>query len=124
MSVALRDGLKVLEGLALGKDAEFEFVACYVEECVFRAEDLAEQGVIKLVESRPRDAYKGEFHWKKGDSDLHNPGEEVRGGGEVNGGRRYMMSLCRGGPNLEYLVWLKICRHLRHNIISIIHHPN
>ena len=85
MSVALRDGLKVLEGLALGKDAEFEFVACYVEECVFRAEDLAEQGVIKLVESRPRDAYKGEFHWKKGDGDLHNPGEDGRGG---RGGKR------------------------------------
>lgn len=38
--------------------------------------------MIKLAESRPWDAYKGEFHWKKGDGDLHNPGEEVgRGGG-------------------------------------------
>ena len=49
MSVALRDGLKVLEGLALGKDAEFEFVTCYVEERVFWAENLAEEGVIKPV---------------------------------------------------------------------------
>jgi len=42
LSVALCDRLKVLEGLALGKDAEFEFVACYVEEGVFWAEYLAE----------------------------------------------------------------------------------
>ena len=40
----------------------------------------------------------------------------------MHGGRRYMMHLCRGGASLEYSVWLKICRHLRH-IISIIHHP-
>jgi len=94
LSVTLGDRLKVLEGLALGKDAEFEFVACYVEECVFWAEDLPEEGVIKPVESRPWDAYKGEFHWKKGDCDLHNPGEEVRGGGGrgiADGGRRTMV---------------------------------
>jgi len=35
-----------------------------------------------------------------------------------------MIFLYRDGANLEYFVWLKICRHLRHNIISIIHHPN
>ena len=40
-SVVLRDGLKVLEGMALGEDAELEFVACYVEECVLWTEDLA-----------------------------------------------------------------------------------
>ena len=80
MSVALRDRLKVLEGLTLGKDAEFEFVACYVEESVFWTEDLAEEGMIKPMESRPWDADKGEFHWKKGDGDLHNPGEDVRRG--------------------------------------------
>ena len=77
-SVVLRNGLKVLEGLALGEDAEFEFVACYVEESVFWIEDLAEEGMIKPVEPCPGDAHEGEFYWEKGDGDLHIPGEGVR----------------------------------------------
>jgi len=77
-SVALRDGLKVLEGLTLGEDAELELVACYVEESVFWAEDLAEEGVIKLVEPCPGDVYEGEFYWEKGNGDLHIPGEGTR----------------------------------------------
>jgi len=76
------DRLKVLEGLALGEDAELEFIARYVEESVFWAEDLAEEGVIKPVEPRPWDAHKGEFHWEEGDGDLHIPSEGVRRGGE------------------------------------------
>jgi len=99
-SVVLRGGLEVLESLTLGEDAQLEFVACYVEEGVFRAEDLSEEGVIKLVEPCSGDAYKGEFHWEKGDGDLHIPGE---GWGEVGeDGRRYIY-LCRGGADLEYL---------------------
>lgn len=82
LSVAESDRLKILEVLALGEDAEFEFVACYVEEGVFWAEDLAEEGVIKPVEPRPWDTYKGEFHGEKGDGDLHIPDEGVRRGGE------------------------------------------
>ena len=77
-SVVFRNGLEILEGLALGEDAELEFIACHVEECVFRAEDLAEKGVIKLGKPCPGDAYKGELHWEKRDGDLHIPGEGTR----------------------------------------------
>jgi len=77
------DRLKILEGLALGEDAEFELVACYVEECMFWTEDLAEEGMIKPMEPRPWNTYKGEFHWEKGDGDLHIPGGGVRGEEEM-----------------------------------------
>lgn len=77
-SVVLRDRLKVLEGLALGEDTELEFVACYVEKSVFWAEDLAEKGVIKLVEPGPGDAHEREFYREKGDGDLHMPDKGAR----------------------------------------------
>ena len=70
-SVVLCNGLEVFEGLALSEDAEFEFVARYVEECVFWAEDLTEEGIVKLVEPRPWDTYEGEFYCEEGDCDLH-----------------------------------------------------
>ena len=58
---------------------------------MFWAEDLAEEGMIKLVEPCPWDAYKGEFYWEKGDCDLHIPDEGERGGdGEVEEGGGYM----------------------------------
>jgi hypothetical protein len=102
-SVVLRDGLKVLESLALGEDAELEFVACYVEEGVFWAEDLAEEGVIKSVEPCPGNAYEGEFYREKGDGDLHiSGGGTGRGVMQVQDGWRSMY-LFRGGANLEYL---------------------
>jgi len=74
-SVVLRNGFKILEDLALGEDAELEFVACHVKEGVFWAEDLAEEGVIKSLEPCPRDAYKRELYWEKGDGDLHILGD-------------------------------------------------
>lgn len=77
-SVALCHGLKVFEGLAFGEDAKLEFIACYIEEGVFWAKDLTEEGMVKFVNPRPWDAHEGEFYWKKRNGDLHNPRRGTR----------------------------------------------
>ena len=102
-SVVLCDGLKVLESLALCEDAELEFVACYVEEGVFWAEDLAEERVIEPVEPCPRDAHEGELYGEEGDGDLHayprrGDGE---GKGDAGAARSRVYVVLRGGTNLE-----------------------
>lgn len=74
-SVILDNGLKILEHLALGKDTELEFVACYVEESVFWTEDLTKERMVELVKPRCWDAHEGEFYREKGDCDLHVPDE-------------------------------------------------
>lgn len=94
--VVLCDGLEILKGLALGKDAKFEFVACYVEKGVFWAEDLAKEGMIELVNPRPGDAHEGEFYREKGYRDLHIPSGGERGGGGGRGRRRVYLSLRNG----------------------------
>lgn len=45
---------------------------------MLRAEDLAEERVIELVNPRPRDAYEGKLYWEEGYCDLHIPGEGTR----------------------------------------------
>jgi hypothetical protein len=117
-SVILGNGLEILESLALGEDAELEFVACYVEEGVFWAEDLTKEGMIELVEPRPWDAHEGEFYWEKGDVTCMSRTKERRGRGMEVGGYKYLL---RGGVGLEIT---RLAKDLPSFIISLLIAPN
>ena len=64
-------GFEIIEDGFVCEDAEFEVIACYIEESRIGLQNLFEDGVEELGDAGARDVDEGERCWEEGDGELH-----------------------------------------------------